>query len=74
LRGVKEWLSQQFPPHRAYKPVLDQLPLTRMLDLPTLRAANLSSFFRLERALAFLRDHDEGSAVYPAPHAEEEMT
>ena len=72
LRGIKEWLSQHFPPNRAYKPVLDQLPMTRMLDLPTLRAANLSSFTRLERALAFLRDHDVGGVVYPSPQAEDE--
>ena len=32
VRGVKEWLSRHFPPGRSYKPTLDQLPLTRMID------------------------------------------
>lgn len=66
-RGIKEWLTRQFPRGRAYKPTLDQLPLTRMIDIEQLRAADLSSFNRLERALKFVRDSESGSAVYPVP-------
>lgn len=64
-RGVKEWLSDHFPAGRAYKPTLDQLPLTRMLDLPALRAANVPCFGTLERALAFLGASFGRSGVYP---------
>lgn len=65
-RGVKEWLSDHFPPGRKYKPPLDQLPLTRMIDLPTLRAAGVPCFGTLERALAFLAGVFGRSGVYPA--------
>ncbi len=64
VRGVKEWLSRHFPPGKSYKPTLDQLPFTRLLDLPTLRKAQLASFGTLERALRFLAIA-EGRAVYP---------
>lgn len=63
-RGIKEWLSAQFPPNRSYKPTLDQLPLTRMLDFSALRSAELPCFGTLERALAFLARADAGAA-YP---------
>ncbi|MBN2493621.1 MAG: DUF4276 family protein [Deltaproteobacteria bacterium] len=39
VRGVKEWLSERFPPNRSYRPSTDQLPLTRMVDLAELRRA-----------------------------------
>ena len=67
-RGVKEWLSRHFPRGRSYKPTLDQLPMTRMLDLDVLRAADVPCFGTLERALAFLaRAASEGdTGVYPA--------
>lgn len=63
-RGVKEWLTAQFPPNRSYKPTLDQLPLTRLLDFPSLRRADLPSFGTLERALSFLATGRPGD-VYP---------
>lgn len=66
-RGVKEWLTEHMPPGRSYKPALDQLPLTRMIDIPTLRAANVPCFGTLERALAFLAENFGGSGVYPPP-------
>ncbi|HMV67275.1 MAG TPA: DUF4276 family protein [Myxococcota bacterium] len=65
-RGVKEWLSRRYPPGRSYKPTLDQLPLTRMLDLAVLRAADVPCFGTLERALDFLADAGPGE-VYPRP-------
>jgi hypothetical protein len=56
IRGVKEWLSEHMLPGRAYKPTVDQLPLTRMIDLSVLRSSDppLPCFGSLERALKFL--------------------
>jgi hypothetical protein len=65
-RGIKEWLSAHFPPNRSYKPTLDQLPLTRMIDFAALREANLPCFGTLERALSFLGEGGAGE-VYPKP-------
>lgn len=66
-RGIKEWITSKFPPGRSYKPRLDQLPLTRMIDIPTLRAAEVPCFGTLERALAFLAANFGKSGVYPPP-------
>lgn len=66
IRGVKEWLTKHFPPGRVYKPALDQLLLTRMLDFPTLRASRMPSFLTLENALRFLNSAGPGE-VYPPP-------
>lgn len=63
-RGVKEWLSERFPEGRRYKPTVDQLPMTRMLDLDRLSAADVPCFGTLERALRFLAQHPAGE-VYP---------
>jgi Domain of unknown function (DUF4276) len=63
-RGIKEWLSAHFPPNRSYKPTLDQLPLTRFLDFPTLRESGLPCFGTLERAITFLAGGSAGE-VYP---------
>jgi hypothetical protein len=53
-RGVKEWLSKNFPNGRSYKPTMDQLTMTQKIDLPTLRAADVPSFGSLERAVRVL--------------------
>lgn len=67
-RGVKEWLSNQMPRGRSYKPTLDQLPLTRMIDFGLLRDAAVPCFGTLERALTFLdRSLGGSSSVYPPP-------
>jgi len=63
-RGIKEWLTAHFPENRSYKPTLDQLPLTRLLDFSVLRQADLPCFGTLERALAFLGQGGSGE-VYP---------
>ena len=55
-RDVKGWLTAHFPPNRIYKPTLDQLPLTRMIDFDDLRRADLPCFGTLERAVKFLAD------------------
>lgn len=64
-RDVKGVLSSMFPPGRIYKPTLDQLFLTQMIDFPTLRASGLPCFGSLERALRFLAAAPSG--VYPPP-------
>lgn len=68
-RDVKGILSEHFAPGRTYKPTLDQLPLTRMIDFPTLRESGAQSFGTLERALRFLAGNIGQSRVYPAPPA-----
>lgn len=68
-RGVKEWLSDHFPPNRIYKPTLDQLPLTRLIDFNVLREADLPCFGTLERALKFLAEGLAGG-VYPPANLE----
>lgn len=71
-RGVKEWLSKHYPPGKAYKPTLDQLPLTRKIDLDTLRQARVPSFGSLERAIQFLVAHQgQSGSVYPPRSASE---
>lgn len=66
IRGVKEWLSRHFPAGTSYKPTLDQLPMTRMLDFARLRSSGLSCFASLERALHFLAAHVGTTGhVYP---------
>lgn len=70
-RGLKESLSEQFPENQIYKPTTDQLVLTRWIDIPTLRAANVACFGTLERALAFLAANPGHGAVYPDPTNEE---
>lgn len=65
-RGVKEWLTTQMPPGRAYKPAVDQLPFTRMVVFETVREAGLPWFGSLERALQFLHANlGRSSAAYP---------
>lgn len=63
-RGVKEWLSKHYPRGKAYKPTLDQLPLTRLIDFAMVRTAGVSSFSTLENALRFLAAPGE-ARVYP---------
>ena len=66
VRGVKEWLSGRFASGRSYKPTLDQLSLTRMIDFSVLRETELPCFGTLERALSFLAAGRGGSGVYPS--------
>lgn len=53
-RGLKEWLSNHFAPGKIYKPTMDQRALTQLIDLDTLRRADVPCFGTLERALSFL--------------------
>ncbi|HRI65516.1 MAG TPA: hypothetical protein PK156_14810 [Polyangium sp.] len=63
---MKEWLTRHFPKGRSYKPTLDQLQLTRMLDFSVLRASRMPSFLTLENTLRFLNSAGPGE-VYPPP-------
>lgn len=65
-RDVKGFLSSQMPAGRSYKPSVDQLPLTRLIDLAALRDAEVPCFGTLERAVRFLSAAGPGE-VYPAP-------
>jgi len=65
-RGIKEWLSAQLPRGRAYKPTVNQEAMTREIDFPALREAEVPCFGSLERALGFLRDNTGTTGtVYP---------
>ena len=60
------WAMLSFPKGKAYKPSLDQVSLTRMLNFTILRTSQARSFCTLENALRFLSA--PGSArVYPPP-------
>jgi hypothetical protein len=63
-RGIKQRLSEMMPPGQAYKPSVDQLAFTQMIDLDELAAANVPCFGTLERAVAFLSSAGPGE-VYP---------
>lgn len=65
-RGVKEWLSRHYPRNRRYKPTLDQLPMTRMVDFDRLRRAEVPCFGTLERAVTFLEGSRKAGDVYPS--------
>lgn len=62
-RDVKGWLTEHMPNGRAYKPTLDQLPLTQMLDIQQLLSAEVPCVGSLVRALTFLATTKTG--VYP---------
>jgi hypothetical protein len=64
-RGIKEWLTGRFPRGRSYKPTVDQLPMTRMIDFDRLRQAEVPCFGTLERALTFLGGSLDSDEVYP---------
>ncbi len=65
-RGIKEWLSSHLPRGRSYKPTVDQLRLTRLIDFEAVRRAGVPCFGTLERALRFLARHlGRSGAVYP---------
>lgn len=64
-RDAKGWLSSHMVGGRAYKPTVDQKPLTQMVDFDVVRESGLPWFGTLERALAFLAQSLGGSGVYP---------
>ena len=54
LADVKEWITQQMPQGRAYKPTIDQVKMSSLVDTPTAHA-NSRSFRRLCHAVEELR-------------------
>jgi len=65
-RGVKEWLTKQLPRGRSYKPTVQQLEMTRRIDLAAVRAAEVPCFGSLERGLRLLGERfGQGGGVYP---------
>lgn len=64
-RGVKEWLSSHFPKGRRYKETVDQLAMTRLIDLDVLAQAEVPCFGTLQRAVAFFARSGSHAAVYP---------
>ncbi len=64
VRGVKEWLSSHYPVGKKYKPRIDQLAMTRLIDFNILEDSGLPCFGSLARALQFL-NKQQGHSVYP---------
>ena len=54
LAGVKEWITQQMPQGRTYKPTIDQARMSSLVDIPTAHA-NSRSFRRLCHAVEELQ-------------------
>jgi hypothetical protein len=73
-RNAKGVVSDFLEGQSVYKATLHQLPMTRMLDFPRLRQAQLPSFGTLERSLNFLAVNLGGRAVvYPPPAQDEDV-
>jgi hypothetical protein len=53
------------PQGQSYKPSVDQLAFTQMIDLDELTAANVPCFGTLERAVAFLSSAGPGETYPP---------
>jgi hypothetical protein len=66
-RDAKGIVSDFMQDGRRYKPTLDQLPLTRMIDFQILRDSNLPCFGTLERCLKHLSNNQGSQQVYPPP-------
>lgn len=64
-RDAKGEVSARFAAG-SYKPTLDQLALTRMIEFGDIRASGLPAFGTLERALRFLAGGHPPGTVYPA--------
>lgn len=54
LAGVKEWITQQMPPGRAYRETADQVSMTSLIDV-SLAHTNSRSFRRLCHAVEELQ-------------------
>ncbi|MBN1199573.1 MAG: hypothetical protein JXA23_09495 [Bacteroidales bacterium] len=65
FRDAKGIISRFYPGNKRYKPTLDQLPLTRLLDFNLLRASGLPCFGTLERCLHHLSANQNTGKVYP---------
>ena len=66
LAGVKEWITGQMPPGRAYKETSDQASMTSLIDL-SLAHANSRSFRRLCHAMEELKAGMEAGSSQITP-------
>lgn len=68
FRDAKGWIKRHLMGGQSYKPTTHQLPLTNQMNIDDLRAADLSSFRRLETAIRFLAEEmNQGTSnTYPA--------
>lgn len=68
-RGAKAWIEANLFGGLSYKPTTHQLPLTSLMEPADLRAADLSSFRRLEHGLDHLAQCvlNGTTDVYPPP-------
>lgn len=64
-RDAKGALDDLFPGNKIYKPSLDQLPMTRLIQFEWLREAKLPCFESLERALKHLGNSNRKKVCYP---------
>lgn len=64
-RGIKEKLSAMMPQGQSYKPSVDQLAFTQMIDLDELAVADVPCFGTLEGAVAFLSSAGPGETYPP---------
>jgi len=64
-RDAKGIISGFYPGNKRYKPTMDQLPLTRLLDFNVIRDSDLPCFGTLERCLKHLSAKQNTSLVYP---------
>lgn len=67
IRGVKEWITQQLPPGRAYKETTDQASMSAMIDIP-LALSNSRSFRRLCHAVEELQAAMDSGSVITSPY------
>ena len=65
IRNAKGMLSSFFPKNKIYKPKLDQLPLTRMIDFDLIRESGLPCYGTLERCLIDMNSNKGKSSIYP---------
>lgn len=65
IRNAKGMLSSFFPKNKIYKPTIDQLPLTRMIDFGLIKESGLPCYGTLERCLIDITSNRGKTSVYP---------
>ena len=65
IRNAKGMLSNFYPANKIYKPRIDQLPLTRLIDFNLIRKSGLPCFGTLERCLRHISLNMNKTSVYP---------
>lgn len=67
IRGVKEWITHQLPPGRAYKETTDQASMSARTDIPV-ALSNSRSFRRLCHAIEELQSAMNSGSVIITPY------